>query len=384
MKDYSKSFEVIMNIPSPYRVYLFEELARQLKIKGIEFKVNFMSYGHDERPKSWLNPKISFPYHYWYDYGINNHHFNPGMIFCSWFKKPDVLLVGSPFDTVTGILASFTARAKIKCTWVEGQTKTPGKMTGFKGWFKRLILSQYKFVAVPGHDAANYIEQHQKLTKIKMPIPFFLPNLIDESRFRPREMWPEKEIIQYRNLFKASNSERVCLIPARLDTVKGLVPFLEAVDENQIKDGWKIVIMGQGPLKKQILDLSKKKGINDHVIIIDYVPYEQMPICYAASDIFLLPSIHDPNPLSVPEALHSGLPIALSDQAGNIEEGVTEGRNGWRLPVNHYNDFKEKLKEIFSTTKLQLQKMGNMSKNENAQFWNTKTCITNFINNFNL
>ncbi len=374
-----KTFEAIINIPSPYRVYLFEELANQLKKRGVAFKAHFMAQGHEERPKSWLNPIMHFQYHYWHDFSIKHRHFNPGFIIRSWNINTDVLLVGSPFDTITGILVAFMARARVKCAWVEGQTKTPGKMNGLIGWFKRLVLSQFKYVAVPGHDAIQYMEMHQSLTKRRMPIPIFLPNLIDESRFRPIEMWPINDVIQCRSLFCATDNDRVCIIPARLDVVKGLIPFIEALDAELISTDWKIVIIGQGPLKSHILELARMKGIDEHVIILDYIPYEQMPICYAAADLFLLPSKHDPNPLSVPEALHSGLPIALSDQAGNVEEGVTEGRNGWRLPVNNHEEYKRVLKEVFATSKSKLHEMGILSKNENAQFWNTTKSVAFFI-----
>ena len=368
-----------MNIPSPYRVYLFEELARQLEAKGVAFTAHFMTHGHGERPKSWLNPEMHFVYRYWRDYGIMHRHFNPGLIVCSWLKKADVLLVGSPFDTFTGILAAFTARAKIKCTWVEGQTKTPGKMKGIIGWFKRLVLSRFKYVAVPGNDASQYIALHQSLTKMDMPKPVFLPNLIDEARFCPRAMCPKADVASCRGKIGAKDDERVCLIPARLDASKGLIPFFEALDSELIKAGWRILVMGQGELKERIFEIVKSKGIADCVFVFDYVPYEQMPIYYASADLFLLPSLHDPNPLSVPEALHSGLPIALSEQAGNVEEGVTEGRNGWRLPVNNTEAFKEKLKVVFSTPIEQLRKMGQFSLKENAQFWNTEKAIAIFI-----
>ena len=368
-----------MNIPSPYRVYLFEELARQLEAKGVAFTAHFMTRGHGERPKSWLNPEMHFVYRYWRDYGIMHRHFNPGLIVCSWLKKADVLLVGSPFDTFTGILAAFTARAKIKCTWVEGQTKTPGRMKGIIGWFKRLVLSRFKYVAVPGNDASQYIALHQSLTKMDMPKPVFLPNLIDEARFCPRAMCPKADVASCRGKIGAKDDERVCLIPARLDASKGLIPFFEALDSELIKAGWRILVMGQGELKERIFEIVKSKGIADCVFVFDYVPYEQMPIYYASADLFLLPSLHDPNPLSVPEALHSGLPIALSEQAGNVEEGVTEGRNGWRLPVNNTEAFKEKLKVVFSTPIEQLRKMGQFSLKENAQFWNTEKAIAIFI-----
>lgn len=374
-----KTFEAIMNIPSPYRVYLFEKLAQQLESKGIVFEVHFMTHSHGERPKSWINPEMHFAYRYWRDFGILHRHFNPGLIIRSWFKKVDVLLVGSPFDTFTGILAAFTARAKIKCTWVEGQTKTPGKMKGIIGFFKRLVLSRFKYVAVPGNDASRYIALHQALTKFSMPKPVFLPNLISETRFCPRAMWPKTYVDSCREKIGARDDERICLIPARLDVCKGLLPFFEVLDSELIKKGWRIVVMGEGELREQILEIVRNKDIADRVSIFDYVPYVQMPVFYASSDLFLLPSLHDPNPLSVPEALHSGLPIALSEQAGNVEEGVTEGRNGWRLPVNNTKELKKKIEEVFSTPVETLRKMGQFSLTENAQFWNTEKAISNFI-----
>lgn len=374
-----KTFAVVLNIPSPYRVHLLEVLNRRLKEKGVRLEVHFMAKGHAGRPKSWLNPKMSFSHKYWRDYGFATHHFNVGLIVRSWLRKPDVLLVGSPFDTFTGICMALLARAKVKCTWIEGQTKTPGKMDGMVGAFKRLIISRFRFVAVPGEDAAKYIALHQQRTKLKMPTPVRLPNLIDETRFRPRAQWPADDIAQCRAIFGAAEEEKVCLIPARLDKVKGLVPFLKAVDANLVKRDWRIVIMGQGPEKPVILEIAQQKGVEDRVTILDYVPYEQMPACYAAADLFLLPSLHDPNPLSVPEALHSGLPVALSDQTGNFEEGVTDGKNGWALPVNDAAAFESKLQKVFSASDVDLKRMGGWSYTHNARFWDSNSAIDNFL-----
>jgi len=90
-------------------------------------------------------------------------------------------------------------------------------------------------------------------------------------------------------------------------------------------------------------------------------------------------SCRNPNPLSVVEALHTGLPIALTDQAGNVEEAVTEGRNGWVLPVKDKEAFAAKLREVFATPVDRLREMGRLSKAENAQFWDTKKAIRTFL-----
>ena len=376
-----KSFHVIQNIPSPYRLHLFNEMWRQLTALGIDFHVHFMSdfsKGHKERPLSWHNPKIDFPHTYWKDYGFGCHHFNPGMLRYLRRVKPTYLLIGSTFDTFTGFLASQGFKSSVKCAWSEGNTKTTGKMTGLLGWIKRTAFSGCQFVGVPGRDAANYIALHQSLTKKKMPTPIFLPNLIDETRFRPRKGFESSNIDNLRKELGVED-KKLCIIPARLEWYKGLKEFLSNLPLQLIVDNWKILILGQGSLNEEIKNIIEECKLGNSISILNYVSYEKMPMFYAASDLFLLPSLMDRNPLTVVEALHSGLPIALSCMAGNVEEGVTEGRNGWVLPVKNDVEYREILMSIFSTDIKTLQLMGEKSLTENAQFWNTKGVIQQFF-----
>ena len=359
-----KSFVAVMNIPSPYRLHLLGELARQLKERGIEFHCHFMNRGHKDRPKSWLDPQIDFPHTYWRNFGPDQHELNPGLVLRMLFSRPDWMICGSSFDTFTGIGVQLFCGARVKIGWLEGNTKTPGRLDGFLGWFKRFVIGRCKFAAVPGSDAAKYIGLHQQRTRRKMPTPVYLPNLVDESRFVPS--------------VHPNGGERTCLIPARLEPVKGLVPFFELLTPEML-EGWKIKLMGQGPLKKDIETVLAKRGIADRVEIIDYVPYDEMPRHYARADLLLLPSIYDPNPLSVIEALHTGLAVAVTNQAGNVEEAVSEGENGWVLPVLDKEAFSAKLRIVFSTEKGRLAEMGRVSKEKNARFWDTKESIARFL-----
>ena len=377
----NKTFHVIQNIPSPYRLHLFTEMHRQLTEKGISFYVHFMSdrsRGHGDRPLSWRNPKISFPHTYWRDYGISHYHFNPSLIQFLRKSKPDFLLVGSPFDTFTSICAAWLCPASVRCTWSEGNTKTPGVMTGFKGWLKRAVFSKYDYVGVPGSDAARYIALHQTYTKCKMPKPVMLPNLIDEGRFRPKDQWNTTELDVIRLELGVKEGERLAITPARLAPCKGLMEYLSILTPDMLK-GWRIAILGQGALRDDLLNLAQERGIADHVIIKDFVPYAEMPKYYAAADLFVLPSRHDPNPLSVVEALHSGLPVAVSEMAGNVAEAVSEGRNGWVLPVKDALHFELVLKNIFSLSIESLREMGDRSCGENACFWNTTQSVSKFL-----
>jgi len=374
-----KKFEVFFNIPSPYRLHLLRALCKELKERGVEFEAHFMARGHANRPKAWLNPVIDFPHRYWSDWGLGEHHFNPGLVLHGIFHPADWTWNGSPYDTFTGILAALLGRCPNKIAGAEGNTKTPGIMTGFVGWFKHLIYSRCRYAAVPGSDAISFMAMHQSHTRMRMPQPVVIPNLVDETRFLPRAQWPKETINARRNAMGAvSEGMKICLIPARLDEVKGLVPFLENLEADWLA-GWRIVILGQGPLKQTLLDAAVRKGLADRVAVLDYVSYDEMPSYYAAADLLLLPSIYDPNPLSVPEALFSGLPIALSDQAGNVEEGVTEGRNGWRLPVKDPERYPRVLKEVFTASREVLARMGRCSLEENASFWRSEAAVKRYL-----
>lgn len=373
-----KKFVAVMNIPSPYRLHLLGELARQLKGRGIDFHCHFMAHGHKDRPKSWLNPKIDFPHTYWRDWGVGQYHFNPGMILRMILNPPEWLICGSSFDTFTGIGVQLFGRAKVKMCWLEGNTKTPGRMGGLIGWFKRFVMRRCIFAPVPGSDAAKYVALHRVRTTKRMPYPAYLPNLVDETRFKPRSHWLDADIVAVRRVFDAAPTDRVCLIPARLEQVKGLVPFFSHLTREMI-EGWRIVLMGQGPLKNEILATLVTRGIAERVNILDYVPYDEMPKYYAAADLLLLPSVYDPNPLCVVEALHSGLPVALSEMAGNVAEAVTEGANGWVLHVGDEVRYAEDLRRVFASSQTDLVKMGKVSKETNSRFWNTKESIAHFI-----
>lgn len=363
--EMKKTFVAVMNIPSPYRLHLLGEMARQLKDRGVEFHCHFMNRGHKDRPTSWLNPKIDFAYTYWRNWGPDQHELNPGLVARLIVQKPDWLLVGGAFDTFTAIGLSFFARARTKMCWIEGNAKSPGKLTGPMAWLKFATVSKYKYMAVPGRQGRAYLDVLASHAKRPFPTAVVLPNLIDEHRFKV------KTESEQRNL-------KICIIPARFDPVKGLKELFRAV-EPEMLDGWELVVMGHGPEESATIKIVEERGLAEFVRVIHSVPYDEMPRHYASADLCLIPSVRDQNPLAAVEALHAGLPLALSDQAGNVDEAVTEGRNGWVLPVMDKTAYVAKLREVFETPVERLREMGRVSKAENAKFWETKGAIKRFL-----
>ena len=372
-------FVAIQNIPSPYRIHLLQTLHRELSARGVQLHVHYMAKGHAERPVAWRDPQIPFPHTYWRDYGWHAHHWNPGMVRTLRQGGPvEYLLVGSAWDTFTGISATLRVGRKKGILWTEGNTKTPGRLDGALGWFKRLILGRYDFVAVPGQEGVGYVALHQQRTARRMPGPVVLPNLIDESRFRVKARWTQREIADTRNRFGVLPSERLALSPARLEPAKGLVEFIEKVPAG-VLEGWKWIIVGEGSQKTKLEEVLRSQGWGDRVSLLNYVPYEEMPLLYAASDLFVLPSVYDPNPLSVVEAMHSGLPLLLSNQVGNYPEALLEGATGWGFSPFETGEVRVAVQQAFTASPHQLQRCGVAAKAQAEKVWGSESAIRNFV-----
>lgn len=85
----------------------------------------------------------------------------------------------------------------------------------------------------------------------------------------------------------------------------------------------------RGSMKQVIESTIQERGLSRNVVVLDPVAYECMPGYYAAADLFVLASVQDPCPLSVVEALHSGLPLLLSRRLGNASKALEESGNWW-------------------------------------------------------
>lgn len=78
----------------------------------------------------------------------------------------------------------------------------------------------------------------------------------------------------------------------------------------------KLLIVGDGPDLEEYKKLAKKQKIDDKVIFTGKVPWEDIPIYYALSDIFATASHTETQGLTVVEAMAASLPvIALDDES---------------------------------------------------------------------
>lgn len=80
------------------------------------------------------------------------------------------------------------------------------------------------------------------------------------------------------------------------------------------------------------------------------------------SNLFCLPSIHEPYGVVVHEFAALGLPLLLSDQVGSLQVFLQEGKNGYRFSPNNAEELRNCLIDYYGKTLDQKVEMGKVSK----------------------
>jgi glycosyltransferase involved in cell wall biosynthesis len=92
-----------------------------------------------------------------------------------------------------------------------------------------------------------------------------------------------------------------------------------------------LMILGEGPLRSELEQLTRTLGIADRVVMPGF--FLDPWAVYASADLFVLSSDHEGYPLVLLEALHSALPVVSTDSGSGPSEILGGGRYGKLTPV---------------------------------------------------
>jgi glycosyltransferase involved in cell wall biosynthesis len=116
---------------------------------------------------------------------------------------------------------------------------------------------------------------------------------------------------------------------ARLDIAKGLVYLLEAIVQvQQVHPATQFRVYGDGRLREDLLAYADRLGLDGKAIFAGaFTRREELSAIMAQTDIFVMSSILEGQPLGVVEAMAYGCPIVVTS-VGGIPELIEEGENG--------------------------------------------------------
>ena len=95
--------------------------------------------------------------------------------------------------------------------------------------------------------------------------------------------------------------------------------------------GARMTIAGSGPERAQLEAMAKELGVADAVEFAGRVDNERMPELYREADLALNPSLADNMPISILEALASGVPVVSTD-VGGVPFLVEDGKTALLVP----------------------------------------------------
>ena len=160
--------------------------------------------------------------------------------------------------------------------------------------------------------------------RLKAKMVFYIPGVgIDTTLFRGNE---DKGAALRREL-GIPDSAAVLLSVGELNKNKNHRAVLQALARMENRNLY-YVVCGRGPLKEELEAFAREKGLADRVRFMGY--RDDVPFFYAMADVFVFPSFREGLPVSVMEAMASGLPIVCSRIRGNTDL-VQEGVNGFLM-----------------------------------------------------
>ncbi|MEW6070441.1 MAG: glycosyltransferase, partial [Candidatus Thermoplasmatota archaeon] len=146
--------------------------------------------------------------------------------------------------------------------------------------------------------------------------------------------------IDIRDFYKLKHKYIIAYI-GRISVDKGLDALIQAM--KTVKDyNAVLVIGGIGPKENDFKILSKNLGLEDNVKFLGYVKEEHKPAILAQSDIFILPSKGDVQPVAVMEAMCCGTAIVGSN-AGGIPDLVKHNENGLLFSYGNVEELTDRL-----------------------------------------
>jgi glycosyltransferase involved in cell wall biosynthesis len=117
--------------------------------------------------------------------------------------------------------------------------------------------------------------------------------------------------------------------------------------ENGIRVEWTVV--GDGPLRPE---LEAGIGDADNFTLTGFLSSKELGQAYTRQDIFLLPSAYEGIPVSLIEAMKTGLVPIVSDITGGIREIVGNGVNGYLCPLDDANAFARCVQQLHDNRSL--------------------------------
>jgi glycosyltransferase involved in cell wall biosynthesis len=204
---------------------------------------------------------------------------------------------------------------------------------------KHLLFRAVDGVKVPGPDgqalAERYGTEPQRASIVRQSV--------DLARYGGALEVPESERKEQRRALGLSGC--VFMFVGRLWQGKGLDELLIAYRNlaSELDDQVSLLVVGDGVDEAHYRQLFASLP---RVVMPGFIQPAELPRWYALADCLVFPTHGDPNGLVIEEALAAGLPVIVSDAAGDVRRRVPDGVVGHVVPVGSAYDLQDAMGKL--------------------------------------
>jgi len=225
-------------------------------------------------------------------------------------------------------------------------------------YYTKKVLDSVDLTYAVSHNIRNHIIQDFSVPECKVR---YLPFGIDTDLFSPQSDVGIKnnqtiEIFSNRGYFPVYDNDTL---------VRG---FALAYAKNPTL---RLTLKGDGPLEQSVRDLVASSGLSEVITFKKKTAYSEVPDDYRCVQIFLITSISDGTPVSLLEAMASGLPC-IATNVGGIPEWIENKKTGILIPPKSPEQVAEAILLLAADPALR-SRMGSAAREvvlKNGQ-WNT-------------
>jgi N-acetyl-alpha-D-glucosaminyl L-malate synthase BshA len=139
--------------------------------------------------------------------------------------------------------------------------------------------------------------------------------------------------------------------------------------------GVRLILVGDGPERHRIERLIDKLDLYHSVLLDGY--RSDVPERLKCMDTLVLCSETESAPLTILEAMSSGLPVVATN-VGGIPELVEHGRNGFLVPLKHPEEIAERLLEL-NADREKMRRMGEHARETVLERYTTDKIVGQYM-----
>lgn len=172
-----------------------------------------------------------------------------------------------------------------------------------------------------------------------------------------------------------SNGGPLILFVGRLVLYKGISTLLEAMTQVQAT----LIIIGEGPLRRDLENETVSLGIADKVKFMGTVPFGDLPSYYHAADLFVLPSDRPEEAFGLVqvEAHAAGLPVVCCALPTGVTKVNLHGISGLVVPLRDSRAMAEAVNQLIGDQEMRTR-LGKQAKERAFQEYSIESMCNRY------